>query len=430
MFTALVCLSSLAWGQVSTSDAAAAEGLKAQVDRWVALLDHREAARREAAEKELVALGADVLPLLPATTARTPAELRIRLERVRKALVAAEIAAATQPALVSLSGEMPLSQAIAEITRQTGNKLVDYRERFNQESPDPKIKVELDKVSFWQALDSVLDAADLTIYNYDEEKGALAYTSRGAEAVPRTGRGSYSGLFRLEPTKIEATRDLRNPAVHGLRLSIDAVWEPRIRPIVLEVPLPEASAKDENASEIAVDRSEGTLEVPVGAGSAAVEIELPLVAPPRSVRSLASVRGKLTAVVLGKVETFEFANVDKARSAELERGGVTVVVESCRKNGDVYAVSMRVRFDRAANALESHRGWIYENECYLADTQGNQILPATMEAVLLAVNEVGLAYMFDLGENVAPEGYKFVYRTPAAIIKIPVDFELKGIELP
>jgi hypothetical protein len=91
---------------------------------------------------------------------------------------------------------------------------------------------------------------------------------------------------------------------------------------------------------------------------------------------------------------------------------------------------MRVRFDKAANALESHRGWIYNNECYMLDPKDVRIENAGLEATLLADNEVGLSYKFDLGENVTPAGHKFVYRTPAAIIKIPVDFELKGIDLP
>jgi hypothetical protein len=108
---------------------------------------------------------------------------------------------------------------------------------------------------------------------------------------------------------------------------------------------------------------------------------------------------------------------------------VTVIVENCRKNGDVYDVSMRVRFDRAANALESHRGWIYDNESYLLDAKGNRIDSAGLEATLLDVNAVGLSYKFDL-DNASPAGCKFVYKTPAAIIRIPVAFELKGIALP
>jgi hypothetical protein len=419
----------LALGQVADPAAATGDALAAKVKALVAQLDSNELAKREAAEKELVEIGQDVLPLLPAVTSRTPAEVKNRLARVRNTLIKAEVEAASKPALVTLAGEMPASEALAAIAKQTGNKLVDYRERFNQEGADPKIKVALDKAPFWQALDTVLDAANLTIYNYDEEQGALAYTSRGADAAARVGRGSYSGLFRLEPKTIEATRDLRNSAMHSLRLTVDAVWEPRVRPIVLEVPLADAAAKDENGKEIGINSSEGTLEVPVEASNAAVEIEFPLSAPERSVKTLASLKGKVTAVLLGKVETFEFADLEKAKSVEQERGGVTVTVENCRKNGDVYDVSMRVRFDRAANALESHRGWIYDNESYLLDPKGNRIESAGLEATLLDVNAVGLSYKFDL-DNASPAGCKFVYKTPAAIIRIPINFELKDIDLP
>ena len=443
MLTELVLVAGLLLGQAETKPAekpagekpaAAAPVADAELAKKVAALvkqlDSNQQAQREAAEKELVALGPDVLPLLPALTPRTPAEVRNRLTRVRNALVKAEVEAATKPALVSLSGEMLFSEAAAAIGEQTGNKLVDYRERFNQEGSDPKVKVELDKVPFWQALDTILDAASLTIYNYDEEQGALAYTSRGDNAVPRLGKASYSGLFRLEPTRIEAVRDLKNSSMHSLKLVTDAIWEPRVRPIVLEIPLADVSATDESGGEIGIDRAEGTLEVPVEGTNAAVEIELPLVAPARSVAKVGSIKAKFIAVVLGKVETFEFPDLDKLKSAELERGGVTVTVESCRKNGDIYDVSMRVRFDKAANALESHRGWIYNNECYLIDPKGQRNENAGLEATLLDTNEVGLSYKFDLGENVKPAGHKFVYRTPAAVIRIPAEFELKDIDLP
>ena len=47
--------------------------------------------------------------------------------------------------------------------------------------------------------------------------------------------------------------------------------------------------------------------------------------------------------------------------------------------------------------------------------------------------EVGLAYFFDLpnvesGENLSE--YTWVYRTPAAIVRMPVEYELKDIPLP
>ena len=439
MLHTLLVLTALTIGQPNAGEAKAketeleakaAEELAGKVKLLIRQLDDAQQAKREAAEKELVALGQDVLPLLPTVGNRTPAEMKGRLTRIRNALTQAAIEATTKPALITIKGEMPVSKAFAELTKQSGNRLIDYRERFNQEISDPTVKLDLDKVPFWQALDTVLDAAELSLYNFDEDMNALAYTARGEGDVDRRGRASYSGLFRLEAMRVDASRDLRNDMNRSLKLTLNVAWEPRIRPIVLEQPLSDVTAQDENGAAIGIDGREGNLEVPVEGTNAAVELEIPLVAPDRDVKQVGVIEGKLLAVVLGKVETFEFPDVEKLKSAEQERGGVVVVVEQFRKNGDIYDVNIRLRFDKAANALESHRGWIYNNECYMVDTKNNRIENAGLEATLLAVNEVGLSYKFDLGEKSTPAGYKFVYKTPAAIIKIPVEFKLNGIPLP
>ncbi|WP_254513158.1 hypothetical protein [Anatilimnocola floriformis] len=414
--------------------AAKNEELAVKVRALVKQLDANQSAQRDTAEKDLVGLGSDVLPLLPVVNNRTPAEVRNRLARVRAALLKIAVEAATKPATVSLDGEMLTSEAFKKISEQTGNKFVDYRARFNQEDDpklsDPKIKVSLKNVTFWEAVDTVLDAAEFSLYDYDDEAEALAYTAREANAIKRTGHAFYAGLFRLEPSRIEAVRNLKNTSSSSLRLTVDAAWEPRVRPIVLQQPLADVTAKDESGNSLTFDGAQGEPEVPVEGTNAGVEIDFMLNAPTRSVKKIASLKGKLMATVLGRVETFEFPDLDKAKQVEQERGGVTVIVDECRKNGEIFDVSMRVRFDKATNALESHRGWIFNNECYLLDPKGNRIEQAGIEAELQDVNEVGLSYKFDLGDAKSAAGYKYVYKTPAAIIRIPVEFELTDIDLP
>ena len=411
---------------------AKADDLAPKVKALIRQLDSNQQAKREAAEKELIALGEEVLPLLPAVTSSTPAEVKNRLGRIRKALMDAAIAATTKPRLVTLSGEMPLSEALAALEEQTGNKVVDGREGIDQEAAtDPKVTVKFDKVPFWEALDSILDQAQLTLYNYDAGEGALSYMARDENALPRTGRGSYAGIFRIEPTAIEIDADLRNPALKSLRLSVDAAWEPRVRPVVIMLPLGDLKAVDESGNPVEADSEESELEFPVEGVNGGVEVVLPFKIPPRSVKQIASIKGKMTAVMLGREETFEFPNPESVkRGTEEERGGVTVILDRCQKVDELLEVRMRVRFDKAANALESHRGWIYNNACYLEDARGQKTEAAALEASLLDENEVAIVYRFDLGDAANASKQKLVYKTPAAIIQAPVEFELKSIELP
>lgn len=401
--------------------------LEAKVKALVRQLDSDQQSKREAAEKELIALGEEVLPLLPAINSKTPAEVKNRLGRVRKALMDAAIAATTRPKFVTLAGEMLLSEALAAVEKQTGNRIVDSRE---EDKSDPKVKLELNNAPFWEALDTILDAAGLTLYNYDSEQGSLSYIARQGDSLARIGRGSYSGIFRLEPTKIEIDASLRNPADKSLRLTVDAAWEPRVRPVVIMLPLADFKAVDENGNVIEVDSSDGELEFPVEGAGAGVEVDIPLKIPPRSVAKIASIKGKLTADMLGRQETFEFANPESKKGAEEERGGVTVILDQCRKVDELLEVRMRVKFDKSNRALESHRGWIYNNPCYLEDAKGERVEQAAIEASLLDDNEVGIVYRFDLGDEANAAKYKLVYKTPAAIISVPVEFELKNIELP
>jgi hypothetical protein len=365
---------------------------------------------------------------LPSVNASTPAEMKNRLARIRQTLSAKAIEAATKATEITLEGKMKLSEALEGIQKQSGNYFEDYRERFNQVASDPPLELKLNKVSFWEALDTVLDEAEITIYNYDEEADALAYVNQG-DSTPRKERASYGGPFRFDPVRVETSIDLKKPDNRSLRVAMEVAWEPRLRPIVFMLPLEDVKAVDDQDREISTGGGEGEVEVPVEFVNAGVEIDIPLSLPDRSAKQIKSLKGKIKATVPGRQETFEFSKLDKIRDEHQERGGVTVTVEYARRNVDIFDVQMRVRFDKAANALESHRGWIYNNPAYLLDDKGNRIESAGLEASLLQENEVGLSYKFDL-EKTPLEKCRFVYKTPAAIYKIPVDFEVKNIVLP
>jgi hypothetical protein len=235
-------------------------------------------------------------------------------------------------------------------------------------------------------------------------------------------------VFRFEPVQFEAVRDLRNPENKVLKLFFEVAWEPRMMPIALAQPLSAIKLKDEEGNAIEVAGSAGTVEVDTNPEISATELEIPLVLPPRGVEKVATLEGTLSALIPGRVETFTFDNLAKAKDVEQKRAGATVVLQDVRKNGDVYDVRMVLRFDKAANALESHRGWVLSNDVYLLNDKGERNEPAGYETTRQTPNEVGFAYKFVVDGTLA--GQKFVYRTPAAIVEKQIKYELKDILLP
>jgi len=421
----LLLIGGLVPGQAAAD---ADDELRLQVRRLVRQLDDNQLATRDAAERGLIELGPRALDLLPSPARDTSAEVKVRLERIRKTLQEQAAKAAAESSRVTLQGEMALSAALAAVQQQTGNRIVDFRQRFGQQPNDPKLQLDFDKTPFWTAFDAILDQAGLTVYNYSGEGKALAVVARDPTELDRASRAVYQGLFRFECLRVQAIRDLRNPANHSLRLALEITWEPRVAPILLQIPLGELRATDEAGRQLEIGSKRASLEVPVKNAIPAAEVQVPLALPERSVTRIASLEGQLSALVPGRVEAFVFNNLGAAEPVEQSRAGVTVVLEQVRKNVDVYEVRLRVRFDEAQNALESHRNWIDNNEAYFVGPDGQRFEHAGLQAFRQAENEVGAGYLSDREGGLA--GCKFVYKTPAILIQMPVAFELKNIPLP
>jgi len=104
-----------------------------------------------------------------------------------------------------------------------------------------------------------------------------------------------------------------------------------------------------------------------------------------------------------------------------------VMVDDVRKNNAIWEVHMRFALDEDNGALQSHRAWVFQNLSYMLDKDGKQIDNGGLETTRQTKNEVGVAYVFDVP---AIEGLSWIYETPAAIVDLPVEYEIKDIELP
>ena len=401
-----------------------APNLGSEVKRLVRQLDDNRRDQRDAAEKALIDLGTQAMEFYPQITPRTPAEVKERLGRVRKTLelVIAEQAAA--PTRVTLAGSMPLTEAFAAIEEQTGNRIVGY------ESLNGNVTLDWKDTPYWLAIDELLDEAGLKINTYGGQPNAHVVMARPDEEVSPLKSAIYSGVFRFEPTMIESRRDLRNPMINGMQLTVVVGWEPRVRPISVQQALDNVQAVDDQGQAIAINQSQGRgrLNAVTGSGISTIDLRIPIELAPRGAQRIASLKGVLNALVPGTLETFEFTELGVSRDVEKSKAGVAVTFERIRKNGDAYELRMRVRFDNAASALQSHYGWVLNNEAYLLTADGTRIEHATLQETRRSEGEVGVAYLYVLPEG--PEGCKFVYKTPASILQLPVEYELNDIDLP
>ena len=412
-------------GTDAVAEKSVADATKALVDktkRLVKQLNADRASQRDAAEAALVELGPDVLSHLPAITPRTPAEVKERLGRVRTALETALATAATKPSYVTLKGEMSLADALQSLEKQTGNRVTRYEQRGGT------VTVDFDRVRYWQALDDILDQAGLAIEDYGGEPNALVLRAKSDGEVSRVDSATYSGVFRFEPVRMESRRDLRNPEVNGLRLTVNVSWEPRVKPISLRQALDSLSITANEGNSLSIDTARGALNASAEIGVSAVELILPIGLPSRDVKLIESLKGTLTAMVPGSVETFRFGTLKSARDVEIRNAGVTVALERVRENVKLFEVYIRVTYDEASNALESHRGWIFENKAYIEDSNGARVGNVGLRETARKKNEAGIAYFFDLPDGL--KGCSFVYKTPALILNLPVEYELKNIQLP
>lgn len=430
MFTVCLIAGCLALGQAGTaaSDSAPDGEQAAQVRRLVRELDASQKARRDDAERQLRGLGPSILGLLPQAGDRLPAEVELRVRRLRDEFEQAQAEASTQASHISLDARhMPLNEILAAITKQSGNKLVDLRPQFGEAERNEPLNVQFQKTPFWPALDDVLDRAGLTMQTISGEPG-IALANRSDSQLESTGRVSYAGAFRIEATRLTGLRDLRNPSLDSLGLQLDVAWEPRLKPIALFLPGDRIQAVDEHGQKLPLTGAGQELEVNTNLGTYAATLPINLALPPRSVTRIARLSGSLRAVVPGRVEDFRFSGLEHAKRTEQQRAGVAVVLDSVHKNNAIWEISIRVKFEKPGQALESHRNWVFNNEAWLETTDGDKLVYAGMETTRQSESEVGVAYLFAPPDDLSK--YTFVYRTPSSIANITLPFELKDIKLP
>jgi hypothetical protein len=432
----LLLLSSFSRPGLSADKPTPAE-LKEKVKGLVDQLADKDAGKQDEAALALIQLGPDALPYLPKANAKLSASQKTALAVVRKKLRDEQIQRDLAPKLVTIDAEMTLSQALAELEKQTGIKVEDRRE-----SDDPKMKLKLDKVTFWQALDAIAKESDARIDYYRGSKGlGLEKRPEGYVNPPVV----YDGIFRATVRRVTAVRLLESDNSNYVA-DIEVAWEPRFRPFRLDLVPDEFVIKDDKGRKVAPpanprDGDEQRKDSRAVASRYYVLFDVPLGPLERASMKLGQLKLPIKFVGPTRMQTFAFdkslAEIKKdPKLGEMSLEGVTVKVSNLELAKDHWTVLMSSEYPADGPQFESFESWLIFNEMSLKKDNGDSY-PNNGGYVIegTAGNRASVSYHFiDSKKDKLTRGdaadWKPIYKVPGLIVEVGGTFDFKDVPLP
>jgi hypothetical protein len=331
--------------------------------------------------------------------------------------------------------EISVAQALAEVSKQTGNQVEDRR----QGKEDVKIKLDLKNVTFWQALDALAKAADANVSVFERDM-KVALVDGPYLALPTC----YDNLFRMRIKRIQIAQNLEADTRQAL-FTMEIAWEPRFQPLFIEG----------QADDLYIEDDKGrTVELPEpnkGQASTskrnAVEVIVRTNAPQRSAASLKVLKGKLTVTGPSEMLTFtwdKLAKIDKkADYRKKTNKNVSVTLRELRQEGaagdQVWTVGLYLEYPADGPKFESFQSWIVNNEIHFVREKDGlkQQLPPNLGYNTDDQSDTNALISYRFGDEPDRKVFlgKFsdwtlVYKTPGKVLEVPINFEFKNLNLP
>lgn len=421
------------------------------VRRWVVRLDADRKADREEAKKELLKLGPAALKWLPEpeslgsrATVEALREVRAKLERQK----AEESVHATR--LTSV-GSQSVGETLQRLTKETGNVVV--ADDLPQELLSKLVELP-ERPTFWDVIEATSRQHDLS-WSFTGSSARLRLfpltTVTNDESPRAVLAATQSKAFRVALKSIRERTIVGQDSGPLLRLELDVMSEPRLRPLFLKCSVADVAVSGERKTTKDELRwqpysPDAKLELTFGQGRRQMSVPIDFRRPEGDWTSL-SVSGKLQVETAAGEEPLEFPAGAEARNVSRRRGGVTVKVlrwESVAgAKGNGLDVTALVTYDTGGPAFESHRSWMLFNVAGLVRAG---MMPTEKPASGLAMNDVNLLKPTQIDSDVQPDGsiavtyrfeklplpageYRFRYVAPTLILDVPLEFELRGVPL-
>lgn len=396
---------------------------RSRVRELIVALESDQRAVRVQSERDLTAIGPAALQYLPAPDVLPSVSVRQAVRRVRVVLEHRAARESVKASRVTLRGEFPLSELIAELSRQTGNAISTAA--LTSPDIDRSVAVKWNDTSFWAAI-ATLEAAGFGSRFTGEGQFELHRISRS----PIEQRVVIDEAFRTRADRVTARKIDENGSSVLLKAPLTIECEPRLRPLFLRMSTNDFQMRLADGSQLGPFNSDGRIEVPLGDGGRAANIDLAFVSD-EPVRNDVSLQGGVSILTAGLEQPIRFRNLASAPGTARRRGGVTVTLQKLAQisnatDGRFMRVEIRVSYDAGANAFESHQTWVFLNRVFLQDEKGQQVSPSAFETLYQGDGTIGVAYRFDNSPEEL-KGMQFVYMAPTLLINVPLTLAIEDV---
>lgn len=416
------------------SPTAVRDGDQAVVDRLIRRLGAGSIVARDAAERALVELGPAALPRVTAARRHAAAAAALPLERIERVLQRDAAARAIEPAVVTLAAEDTAAAAVlADLFSQTGSRIAVAA------AADRRISVRCDRLTFWEALDDVLDRAGLAL-----EFGTAAGTQQlrivdampGVVQPPAVAAGpihvSVAGIERTGPaTGADAWK---RPA----RITLRVAWEPRFEPLLARLPARSLIAEGPGGESVPAAQRGAVIEATASRERSWIDLPVLFAAPAVPLERLGMLRGTVVLWLTGMEHAFCFEGVragreptDSPLAAPLRVGQAEVRLLDARIAEGRLLARASVTYDDVSEALASHRSWLAARRLVARGADGVPLecLDQRIEARTDRGATVAAEFQPPAGNATAPE-LCIRWTLPIAVHELPIDFAVRDVPLP
>jgi len=468
----------------------AADGQPMPPERLLQQLDSGSLATRDRAERDLIALGPTVLPMVARARQTATAEAGFRLDGILQRLERLAAERAVEPTTVSFSVEnLPCRDALATLFNQTGSRIELGPSVATGEAGDRRISVSFERATFWEAMTAVLDTAGLSLA-HDTDPPGLRIVPADAAVSPdavlgRIGTAAIpavaAGPLRVAVAGIEPVGPPVEPGEsrpRGARVILRVTWEPRLEPLLIRLPMRSLVAEGPAGEAMPPAQRASVVEALVPTSRQWLDLPALLAAPAHSLESLGMLRGTMVVWLAGMEHTFLFQPfqlkgvspsaagpaldaarpaldaarpaldaarpaldaarpaLDAARPARPERLRVAQaevrLLDVAYQEGQVL-VRASVTYDAPSEALASHHTWLQSRKIEVFHADGRPLKQVDQRVETRSNQGLTAAATFALPPAAGggqAEALQIRWRLPIAIHEVPIDFALRNVPLP